>query len=248
MQLDQRSRDAAMRRANGPSGNFFRVIWEFFRSITVSFALFLVVRFFFLEAFTIPSGSMERTLLVGDFLIVNKLLYGAEIPLTAARLPGVRRPHTGDVIVFQWPKDLEQSFVKRVVAEGGDTVAMHDGVLYLNGKPRREGYVVHADPDDDPMYESFRWQARYLADTMLRPGYHPTRNNWGPLVVPRGSYFVLGDNRDNSLDSRFWGFVADSLVRGKPLFVYFSVAPDRTGVASSWTQRFRWRRVGTMVH
>jgi signal peptidase I len=235
-----------MRHANATRGNPFALVKEVLRSALVSLCLFALVRFFLLEAFTIPSGSMERTLLIGDFLLVNKMVYGAEIPVLGGRLPGVRRPVVGDVIVFQWPEDQQQSFVKRIVAANGDTVEMRDGVVYRNGIAQPERYAIHEPGAGDPMYDRFSWQQNYLSDTALRRNYHPSRNNWGPLIVPKDSYFVLGDNRDNSLDSRFWGFVADSLVRGKPLVVYFSVAPDKTGVAT-WIHRMRWRRLGTMV-
>ena len=200
------------------------------------------------QAFKFQSGSMERTLLVGDFLLVNKLVYGAEIPFTHRRLPAVQGPARGDVVVFQFPEDPTKDFVKRLVGMPGDTLEMHAGTLFVNGQPQRERYVVHTDPDATTSEEDFRWQRDYLVRTAeaARTAYHPSRNNWGPLIVPAKNYFVLGDNRDNSLDSRYWGFVPDSLVRGRPMFVYYSYAPD-TAHRFAWLTRIRWQRLGERI-
>src|SRR5262249_33270974 len=159
----------------------------------------------------IPTGSMENTLQVGDFLLVNKLIYGAPIPFTNKRLPRLRDPKRGDVIVFEFPQDPTKYLVKRLVGVPGDTLQMRDRTLIRNDTALVERYVEHTEPDMDPAPEDFRWQRDYVVRTAAAAsGYHPSRNNWGPLVVPKGSYFALGDNRDNSLDSRYWGFVADS--------------------------------------
>jgi signal peptidase I len=238
-------------------------LWEWFRSVVIALALFFVVRSFFVEAFKIPTGSMEGTLLVGDFLLVNKLVYGAEVPFTKVKLPALRTPQRGDVIVFQWPVDRTKNFVKRIVGMPGDTLEMRAGELVRNGKVQRETYVSHTSPGSDISDEEFNWQLAYLLNPAhpvkdaprspmtvsrleARPGYHPSRNNWGPLVVPPHNYFVLGDNRDNSLDSRYWGFVADSLVRGQPLVVYYSYNPDGA-VKLDWLTRVRWKRFGELV-
>ncbi|MDB4913176.1 MAG: Signal peptidase [Gemmatimonadetes bacterium] len=214
----------------------------------VSITMFVLLRTFVVEAFKIPSGSMEGTLLIGDFLLVNKLVYGAEVPLTGRRLPAVRQPQRGDVIVFEWPKDRTKNFVKRLVGLPGDTLAMRDAVLIRNGLALSEPYVSHSDPDSDPVWDDFRWQAEYLVRPAgVVPSYHPSRNNWGPLIVPKGDFFVLGDNRDNSLDSRYWGFVPDSLLRGRPEVVYFSFAPDSSN-DFAWLTHVRWLRLGERVH
>jgi len=251
---DDELRAAALRAANRRTSRAgFGWFFEWMRVFPAAIALFLVLRAVLVEAYKIPSGSMESTLLVGDFLLVNKLVYGATIPLTSLRLPAVREPRRGDVVVFEWPADQTKNFVKRLVALPGDTVSMQQGVLLLNGIEQDERYVVHTDPGVDPMAEDFRWQRSYLVRTASAAspeppvrGYRPSRNNWGPLVVPDQHFFVLGDNRDNSLDSRYWGFVPDSLMRGTPMLVYYSYAPDST-TSAPWITNIRWRRLGERI-
>ncbi|HLV25029.1 MAG TPA: signal peptidase I [Gemmatimonadales bacterium] len=245
--ITEQQRQAVLRRMNRGMHLPLRFVWESVKSFAIAVCLFLVMRAFLVEAFKIPSGSMERTLLVGDFLLVNKLVYGAEIPFTGKSLPAVREPARGDVIVFQWPNDPSKNFVKRLVGLPGDTVAMLDGVLQLNGDPQVEEYVTHSDPNTDPAGDDFRWQRDYLIrSAQATRTYQPSRNNWGPIVVPDKHLFVLGDNRDNSLDSRYWGWVPDSLVRGQPLVVYYSYAPD-TAESLSWLTNIRWTRLGSRV-
>lgn len=222
-------------------------LWEWTKIFWISVALFLVLRTFIVEAFKIPSGSMEQTLLIGDFLLVNKLAYGADIPFVNARLPALREPQRGDVIVFESPEDMSKTYVKRLVGVPGDTLEMKDGVLLRNNVRLAELYALHTAPDVDPVEERFRWQRDYVATTAnAAVGYYPSRNNWGPLVVPHKNYFVLGDNRDNSSDSRYWGFVADSLVKGRPFVIYYSYAPD-TAQGAPWLTRIRWHRLGERV-
>lgn len=274
---DAALRQAALRAANAGrdrrSGFQLSWLWEWAKVFPAAVLLFLVLRAFLVEAYKIPSGSMEGTLLVGDFLLVNKLVYGAEIPFTDARLPALRTPARGDVVVFEWPSDPSKNFVKRLVGVAGDTLAMRDGVLLRNGVAQQERYAVRTEPGVDPLNDDFRWQRGYLVNTAAAAdaspdasagqgdgalsslssmssfgdrAYRPSRNNWGPLVVPPRHYFVLGDNRDNSLDSRYWGFVPDSLVRGTPLVVYYSFSPD-SGSSAPWLTRIRWSRMGTVV-
>ncbi len=260
---DAELRATALRAANGRTRarRALRLswLWEWAKVFPAAVLLFLVLRTFFVEAYKIPSGSMERTLLVGDFLLVNKLVYGAEIPFSGRRLPAFRPPQHGDVVVFEYPVDPSKNFVKRLVGLPGDTVAMRDGTLLRNGHGLDERYVVHSEPGVDPVNDSFRWQRGYLVKTAVAAsagtapdafargtGYSPSRNNWGPLVVPLHHFFVLGDNRDNSLDSRYWGFVADSLMRGTPLIVYYSFTPDSIS-SLAWLTRIRWARLGTVV-
>ncbi len=222
---------------------------EWAKIFLVSVMLFVVIRTFFVEAFKIPSGSMENTLQIGDFLLVNKLVYGAEVPFTHKRLPRIRDPQRGDVIVFEYPEDPTKYFVKRLEGVPGDTVEMRDGTLIRNGTALVEHYVEHTEPDMDPSAEDFRWQRDYLVKTAAAAGvaYHPSRNNWGPLVVPKGNYLALGDNRDNSFDSRYWGWVADSLIKGRPFVIYYSYAPDSSEHSLAWLTRIRWSRLGERI-
>ncbi|MFQ6105283.1 MAG: signal peptidase I [Candidatus Glassbacteria bacterium] len=189
---------------------------EWVKSILIAFILFLFIRAFFVQAFKIPTGSMEDTLLVGDFLLVNKLIYGPHIPLTDKRLPSLKEPKKGDIIVFKYPLDKDLDFVKRCVATPGDTVKMVDKILFVNGKRIDEPYVHFISKRIVPRNPHRR------NDELEKPRFPLTRDNFGPFEVPEGKYFVLGDNRDNSSDSRVWGFVDRDLIIGKPLFIYFS--------------------------
>jgi signal peptidase I len=248
-QFNDAVRADALRAVNRPRARVWHALIEWAKSVSVAIVLFLIARTFFIEAFKIPSGSMERTLLVGDFLLVNKLLYGAEVPFSGRRLPAIRPPQRGDVVVFEYPRDPSKHFVKRLVGLPGDTLAMADGVLQVNGITQRESYAHHAEPGVDRAYEDFEWQRNYVvrsATARERLKVHPSRNNWGPIVVPQRHYFMLGDNRDNSLDSRYWGFVPDSMLKGAPLFIYYSYSPD-TVKPAPWLTHIRWRRLGTRV-
>jgi signal peptidase I len=175
---------------------------EYAESIFVAAVLFVFLRTFVLQAFQIPSGSMEDTLLVGDFLIANKFLYGPKIPWTDHRVPAIRQPRPGDIIVFRAPH-VDKDFIKRCVAVERDTVEMRDNVLYVNGTARQEPYTV------------------------FKGSQLGSRSNWGPEVVPDGHIFMLGDNRNNSQDSRYWGFLDKKRIKGLALFLYFSWDKDR---------------------
>jgi signal peptidase I len=218
------------------------------RSLGMALVLFLIIKTFLMEAFRIPSGSMEKTLLVGDFLFVNKAAYGAQIPGTDARLPHFTEPSRGDVVVFPYPRDPSLNFVKRVIGVGRDVVEMRDGTVLVNGRTLTEPYVQRRDPWHDITSPEFNWQREYYTDTSLaaRRRYDPTRDTWGPLLVPPGRLFVMGDNRDNSSDSRYWGFVDAATVKGRPLFVYFSYDQDARD-ALPWLTDIRWRRLGSLI-
>jgi signal peptidase I len=211
---------------------------EWIKSIAIGFALFLVLRTFLIQTFRITSGSMEDTLLVGDFLVLSKSAYGAAVPGTDVKLPGYTRPKRNDIIVFRGhhePIDL----VKRLVGMPGDTLEMRQGVLFTNGQQLAEPMAQHLDPGGDGPHPWMTWQYQYLLPATDSATYQPTRDNWGPLVVPASSYFVMGDNRDLSLDSRYWGFVPEKDIKGKALILYFSWDGDAEGVLS----HIRWNRI-----
>jgi signal peptidase I len=217
---------------------------EWIKSIAVALVVWQVVRTLVIEAFRIPSGSMERTLLVGDFLFVNKFLYGAEVPFTGKRLPAVREPARGDIVVFDSVEE-DLKVVKRLVGVAGDTLEMRLGVLYRNGVALDEPYAQSIDPDrsEDPLMRARMraWQVDHFAGP-VPPDYAPDLHDWGPVVVPRDSLFVLGDNRDGSYDGRYWGFLPRKNVRGTPVLVYFSYDATQFTRAAFLTE-VRWRRL-----
>ena len=176
---------------------------EYVEASLWALVLTLFLRAFVIQAFRIPSESMLDTLLVGDFLFVNKFEYGAKIPFTHIRLPGLRAPRRGDVIVFQFPQDPSKDYIKRLIATGGQTLEVHDKRVSVEGVELREPYAVHKDPFTHP------------------PGYD-FRDTFGPLTVPAGEMFMMGDNRDNSNDSRYWGTLKMDLVKGRAMFLYWS--------------------------
>ena len=214
---------------------------EWLKSIAIALVIWFFVRSLLVEAFRIPSGSMENTLLIGDFLFVNKALYGAEVPIVHKRLPAFREPERFDIVVFDSPEDAGVKVVKRVVGMPGDTLSMIGNVLYVSGQAIAEPYVVRAsayDPEDPRMRE---WQLAHLVGRD-RATYWPTLKNWGPIAVPPDSFFVMGDNRDNSLDSRYWGFLGRDRISGRPLFIYYSF--DKGGPAPlPFVTGVRWGRL-----
>ena len=229
--------------------SFPRIAWEWTKSLAVAFLLFLVIRTFLVQAFKIPTGSMEDTLLIGDFLLVNKAVYGAGIPGTDYRLPGFSHVERGDIVVFVYPDpyaeyEPDPDYVKRVVGMPGDTLAMRDKVLLVNGDRQNEAFAQYLDGIDDQYRPQFSWQREFLAPGMDPERYRPSRDNWGPIVVPPAHYFVMGDNRDNSADSRYWGFVPSESVKGKPLIVYFS---KESGSPIPWVDEIRFGRIGNLI-
>ena len=178
------------------------IVREYTEAIVWAAALTLFLRAFVIQAFRIPSESMLNTLLVGDFLFVNKFEYGPKIPFTHTRLPGLRQPQRGDVIVFQYPLDPSKDYIKRCVATGGQSVEGRGTQVFVNGQPLAEPY------------------ARFIR------GGEP-HGTFGPQMVEPGRLFMMGDNRDDSQDSRFWGTVPMDLVKGRAMFIYFSTAGDQ---------------------
>jgi signal peptidase I len=216
--------------------------WEWIKSGLIGFLIFLVVRTFLIQTFTIVSGSMEGTLLVGDFLVLNKSAYGANLPGTAASLPGYDVPQRGDIIVFRGHHE-DIDLVKRLVGMPGDTLAMRDGVFLVNGQPQDEPYARHTDPRGDGGHPWMDWQAQFLAGDAAAEPYFPSRDNWGPIAVPPDRYFVLGDNRDESLDSRYWGFISRPQIKGRAVGLYFSY-DNRSNGGMPVFGRVRWDRIG----
>jgi signal peptidase I len=215
---------------------------EWMKSILIALVIWFFVRSLLVEAFRIPSGSMENTLQIGDFLFVNKALYGAEVPLVHRRLPAFRDPARFDIVIFDSPEEEGVNVVKRVIGMPGDTLAMINGKTVVNGDVLEEPHAINVrssyDPQDPRMRE---WQARYLAEGD-RQTYRPSLKNWGPLVVPPDSFFVMGDNRNNSYDSRYWGFLGRDRVSGRPLFIYYSF--DKSSVMPlPFLTGIRWGRI-----
>lgn len=228
-----------------PNRSFGRWLWEWAKSIAVALVIWFVLRALLIEAFRIPSSSMERTLLVGDFLFVNKALYGAEIPIIHTHLPAIREPRRLDIVVFDSKTQEGVKVVKRLVGMPGDTLEMRHAILYRNGAAQAEPYVEHIDSTEDPIDSEMKaWQDGFVLPEVEKQEYHPSRDNWGPLVVPPGQYFVMGDNRDNSYDSRYWGFIDRRFIRGRPLFVYYSFDHD-SWKALPFLTAIRWGRIGT---
>ncbi len=233
-----------------------RPVWENLKSIVGAVLIFLFVRAFLVEAYRIPSSSMVPTLLVGDWLFVNKLVYGPHIPLTKLHLPGYADPARGDVVVFISPPQVDQpddptpTLVKRLWGMPGDTVYMRHGLLYIDGRPYPQGpaFAENEKQPDEPN-PLFDWQRPYgLLTSRFGPApAQPTHDEWGPLVVPPAHYLMLGDNRYNSKDSRYWGFVPRENLRGRPLFVYYSYDPDAGLPFFRAFTEIRWRRLGHWI-
>jgi len=179
------------------------VVREYAESIIIALLLALVIRTYLVQAFKIPSGSMEDTLAIGDHLLVNKFIYGTKIPFTASQIIKVRDPRRGDVIVFEYPEDPSKDFIKRVIGTPGDVVEGKDKQVYVNGAPYQNPHEIHKE--------------REIVPKEMNP-----RDSFGPVTVPPNSYFVMGDNRDRSYDSRFWGFVSRDKIKGLAFIKYWS--------------------------
>ena len=216
------------------------------RAAAVALGIWLVLRSYVVEAFRIPSPSMENTLLVGDFLFVDKTGYGGQfqVPFTGLRflrLPGYAEPKRDGIVIFRSVEDSTPNLdiVKRLIAVGGDTLQMVNDTLIRNGVRLEEPYTLH-------LSEGFDQTSRETLDEMRAlqlphyvgpepANYRPTLHNWGPIVIPPDSFWVMGDNRDDSRDSRFWGFLPRSHIEGRPLIIYMSVAMHPF--------RVRWNRL-----
>lgn len=217
-------------------------IWENVKSILIAIVLAVIIKTSIVEAYKIPSASMEDTLLIGDFLIANKFIYGARLPLVNWRLPALGEVEQGDIVIFKWPGDKQTNYIKRCVAVGGQTVEVKEKVLYVDGE-------VFTNPE--------------FSKFTNPPGYD-IRDNFGPIRVPSNSYFMMGDNRDNSSDSRYWGPVSEDLILGEAMFIHWSWKPDNNTPPVSITnpltvpslflynivhfpERVRWSRLFTIL-
>ena len=188
---------------NAPALQKKSIIREYAESIAIAIILALVIRTFMVQAFKIPSGSMEDTLAIGDHLLVSKFIYGTRIPFSDKRILTLRDPRRGDVIVFEYPEDPSKDFIKRVVGTPGDVVEGKDKKVFVNGKLYENPHEVHKEKE-------------------IIPKEMNPRDNFGPITVPANSYFVMGDNRDRSYDSRFWKFVRRDQIKGLAFIKYWS--------------------------
>jgi signal peptidase I len=205
------------------------VIRDYAEAIIIALLLALVIRAFVIQAFKIPSGSMKSTLLVGDHILVNKFIYGIRLPYWNQELIPISQPKRQDIIVFRYPVDPSKDFIKRVIGLPGDTVRIKDKQVFVNDQPLSEPYVVHSD-------------------SRILPASVGSRDNMGPIEVPANSLFVMGDNRDESYDSRFWKFVDVSDLRGKAFVIYWSWNRDGEITLSPGQGYVRWNRIGSLLH
>jgi signal peptidase I len=196
------------------------VVREYAEAIILAVILALFIRTFVVQAFKIPSGSMLPTLQIGDHILVVKSIYGVRLPVLNKVVIPVKDPKRGDVIVFIYPVDPDKDFIKRVVATAGDTVEIREKKLYINGEPADDEHAVYDELETSAL--------------LVKP-----RDDFGPIVVPKDKVFVLGDNRDHSYDSRFWGFVDIEAIKGKAFLIYWSWDSSRWGV--------RWDRLGSII-
>ena len=193
---------------------------ENIEAILVAILIALFIRTFVVQAFKIPSGSMKQTLQIGDHILVNKFLYGVKIPYWNKIIIPFKEPRREDIIVFKFPQDPHKDFIKRVIGVAGDVVESRNKQLYVNHKPVNHDFGIHTDPQ--------------IISGSIRP-----RDNFGPVKVPENSLFVMGDNRDESFDSRFWGFVDLKAVNGKAFIIYWSWDKQNFGI--------RWNRLGRIL-
>lgn len=197
-----------------------KAVRETIESIVIALILALFIRTFVVQAFKIPSSSMEPTLLVGDHILVSKFIYGIPVPFTGIKLLPLRKPERGDIIVFRFPGDKSKDYIKRVIGVEGDTIEVIDKKVYINGRPFEDPYGVHLDP-------------------LVFPRGMEVRDNFGPFTVPEGSVFVMGDNRDRSYDSRYWGVVRLEEIKGRAFIIYWSWNSN-----DHWV---RWGRLGRLI-
>lgn len=220
---------------------------EWIKAIVWTAVAWVLLTTFVVQAYRIPSPSMERTLMVGDVLFVNKFLFGAKLPIVDVRTPAFREPRRGDIVVFVSPVE-DSMLVKRLIGVPGDTVQMRAGVLLRNGSPLQEPYAQSTDPTwqvDPATRQMMRGMQlpHYVGDSA--DSYLPDVHDWGPLVVPDDSLWMMGDHRDQSRDSRFWGLVPRRNVRGTPVLIYYSWDPSSYRPIP-FLSAIRWSRLFTI--
>jgi signal peptidase I len=225
MKREKQDVAAEKAKAGTPASHEKSTAREYFESIVIAIILALFIRTWVVQAFKIPTGSMENNLLVGDHLLVNKFEFGLAPSAIERMLLPVRDIKRGDVIVFKYPVEPERDFIKRVIGLPGETLELRQKVVYINGKPLDEPYVHFLLPPGAVGVEK-----------------GDPRENYGPVTVPQGYYFMMGDNRDNSQDSRWWSFLPRDYIKGKALMVYWSYEPEGDGLASVLTGT-RWSRL-----
>ena len=213
-------------------------IIEYSRSFFPVFLLVLLLRSFLFEPFRIPSGSLAPTLLVGDFIAVNKFAYGLRLPIIEKKILAIRQPKVGEIAVFRWPPNPGYDFIKRVIGVPGDTISYHNKKLKINGKEMPQTFIgyITDESSGQPVAEYSENLNGIEHHIYIRP---EIRADDFDIIVPAGYYFMMGDNRDNSADSRFWGFVADSYLRGKAVLVWMSW--------NSNTYSIRWTKIGKII-
>jgi len=231
-------------------GNDKDTVLSIIKNLVFIFVAVSIIRVFLAQAFNIPSGSMKPTLLPGDFILVNKLVYGewsVGIPFTGVEFftyhNRLAKPDRGDVIVFKYPKEPKIDYIKRIIGLPGDVVAVVNDVVYLNGKPLKREYVGdyverNARARKYIEYIPRRYTGKQYSYSVMEI-FDGEGLNFGPIKVPEGYYFVLGDNRDNSKDSRVWGFVPDKNIIGQAFVIYFSLDTDGGGI--------RFNRIGKVI-
>ncbi len=201
---------------------------------------------------------MKPTLQVGDWLFVNKMTYGPHVPFTNINLPGYREPQRGDVVVFISPYQADEAargsdplpiLVKRLIGLAGDTLYMRDRVLYINGVKQDDSYTLPDPYGQDSFDPLFDWQHKYeITDSRFGPPKpRPMHDTWGPLVIPAGHLFMMGDNRYDSKDSRYWGVVPRENLRGRPMFVYYSYNAEDSDRPLPFVSDIRWSRIGHWI-
>lgn len=205
------------------------VVREYVEAIIIAIILALFIRTFIVQAFKIPSGSMLPTLKIGDHLLVSKFTYGVKVPFTGTMLVPLSKPESGDVVVFRFPKDRSIDYIKRVIGVPGDIITIKDKKLVINGE-------VVPDPH------------AHFTSTNIIGGKSSPRDNFGPVTVPKNHIFVMGDNRDNSYDGRFWGFVDQRDILGKAFILYWSWDLEKDLFSVDRLTSVRWNRIGNLIH